>query len=137
MIDESRFAVDSGYWPLYRYNPGLTKDGKNPFILDSKKLRKDVTAFLQRESRFLNLKKNYPEVAGDLFAKMNNDVHHRMDHLRQLADGYKAFDHPDDATVKVLYASETGTAARVARDFADVSVFFTSPAWESLRHNNS
>lgn len=119
MIDESRFAVDSGYWPLYRYNPELAKDGKNPFILDSKKLRKDVSAFLQRESRFLNLKKNYPEIAGDLFAQMNTDVHHRMDHLKQLAEGYKAFDHPDDASVKVLYASETGNAARVARDFAD------------------
>lgn len=119
MIDESRFAVDSGYWPLYRYNPEMSKEGKNPFILDSKKLRKDVSAFLARESRFLNLKKNYPEIAGDLFAKMNTDVHHRMDHLKQLADGYKAFDHPDDASVKVLYASETGTAARVARDFAD------------------
>ena len=119
MIDESRFAVDSGYWPLYRYNPELSKDGKNPFILHSKKLRKDVTAFLQRESRFLNLQKNYPEVAADLFAKMNNDVHHRMDHLKQLAEGYKDFDHPEEAPVKVLYASETGTAARVARDFAD------------------
>lgn len=119
MVDEAKFAVDSGYWPLYRYNPALVNEGKNPFILDSKKLRKDVIAFLQRESRFLNLQKNYPEVAGDLFAKMNNDVHHRMEHLQQLAEGYKAFDHPDEATVKVLYASETGTAARVARDFAD------------------
>jgi hypothetical protein len=74
MIDESRFAVDSGYWPLYRYNPELIKEGKNPFVLDSKKLRKDVAAFLQRESRFLNLKKNYPEIAGELFAKMNNEI---------------------------------------------------------------
>lgn len=119
MIDESKFAVDSGYWPLYRYNPEIAKEGKNPFILDSKKLRKDVSAFLQRESRFLNLQKNYPEIAGDLFAQMNADVHHRMEHLNQLAQGYKAFDHPDEASVKVLYASETGTAARVARDFAD------------------
>lgn len=119
MIDESKFAVDSGYWPLYRFNPELAKEDKNPFILDSKKLRKDVVAFLQRESRFLNLKKNYPEIAGDLFAKMNSDVHHRMQHLNELADGYKAFDHPDEASVKVLYASETGTAAHIARDFAD------------------
>ena len=118
MIDESKYAVDSGYWPLYRYNPELAKEGKNPFILDSKKLRKDVTKFLQRESRFLNLKKNYPRLASDL-SKMNNDVHHRMDHLKELASGYKEFEHPDDAKVKVLYGSETGTAARVARDFAD------------------
>jgi homodimeric pyruvate:ferredoxin (flavodoxin) oxidoreductase len=119
MYDEAKYAVDSGYWPLYRYNPQLLKEGKNPFILDSKKLRKEVTSFLQRESRFVNLKKNHPEIANELFAGMNKDVHDRMDHLNQLATGYKAFDHPDDASVKVLFASETGTAARVARDFAD------------------
>jgi sulfite reductase alpha subunit-like flavoprotein len=119
MYEEAKYAVDSGYWPLYRFNPELTKEGKNPFVLDSKKLRKEVTQFLQRESRFVNLKKNHPEIAAELFSKMNKDVHDRMDHLNQLASGYKAFDHPDDASVKVLYGSETGTAARVARDFAD------------------
>lgn len=122
MVEESRFAVDSGYWPLYRYNPGLVKESKNPFVLDSKKLRKEVTSFLQRESRFINLRKKHPEVAEELIMKMNNDVHNRMDHLNQLAAGYKAFDHEDDASVKVLFASETGTAARVARDFADACV---------------
>ncbi len=55
MFDECRFAVDSGYWPLYRYNPELVKAGKNPFILDSKRLRRDVTSFLHREGRFLNV----------------------------------------------------------------------------------
>jgi pyruvate/2-oxoacid:ferredoxin oxidoreductase beta subunit len=116
MVEESKFAVDSGYWPLYRYNPKLIDEDKNPFVLDSKKLRKDVASFLQRESRFINLKKQHPEIAEDLFAKMNTDVHHRMVHLNELAAGYKAFDHKDDATVKVLYASETGTAALLARD---------------------
>ena len=122
MFEESKFAVDSGYWPLYRYNPELVHEHKNPFVLDSKKLRKDVAAFLARESRFLNLKKKHPEIAADLFARMNQDVQHRMEHLNQIAAGYKAFDHEDDAKVKVLYASETGTAARVARDFADACV---------------
>jgi len=119
MVEESRFAVDSGYWPLYRFNPELVKEGKNPFILDSKKLRKDVASFLQRESRFIKLQKKHPEIAEDMFAKMNQDVHHRMEHLNQLAAGYKAFGHEDEAPVKVLFASETGTAARVAMDFAD------------------
>lgn len=122
MIDESRFAVDSGYWPLYRYNPALVEQGKNPFVLDSKKLRKDVQKFLQRETRFMKLKKSEPEIAAGLFAKMNQDVNHRMEHLNQMAAGYKAFDHKDDATVKVLFASETGTAKRVAADFADACV---------------
>lgn len=119
MVEESRFAVDSGYWPLYRFNPELVREGKNPFVLDSKKLRKDVSDFLHRESRFIKLQKKHPEIAEELFAKMNQDVHHRMEHLNQVAAGYKAFSNADEATVKVLFASETGTAARVARDFAD------------------
>jgi pyruvate-ferredoxin/flavodoxin oxidoreductase len=55
MFDECKYAVESGYWPLYRYNPELVAAGKNPFILDSKRLRKDVTSFLKREGRFLNV----------------------------------------------------------------------------------
>jgi sulfite reductase alpha subunit-like flavoprotein len=119
MYDESKFAVESGYWPLYRYNPELTKQGQNPFVLDSKKLRKDVTAFLQRESRFINLRKRDPKVADSLWEQVTADVNHRMEHLQQLAEGYKNFSHPSAAKIKVLFASETGTAARVARDFAN------------------
>lgn len=118
MYDECKFAVDSGYWPLYRYKPILAQEGQNPFILDSKKLRKDVTSFLQRESRFINLKKKDPKIAKYLWEHITQDVAHRMDHLKQLAEGYKHFDHDDEAAVTTLFASETGTAARVARDFA-------------------
>ena len=53
------------------YNPELISEGKNPFILDSKKLRKEVTSFLKREGRFINLKKAHPEIANELFQKMN------------------------------------------------------------------
>lgn len=118
MFDECRFAVDSGYWPLYRYKPSLAEEGQNPFVLDSKKVRKDVTDFLKRENRFINLRKREPKVAEGLWKTMNSDVQHRMEHLKQLAEGYKNFDHHDEASVLTLFASETGTAARVARDFA-------------------
>jgi sulfite reductase alpha subunit-like flavoprotein len=117
MIDESRFACESGYWPLYRYKPWLATEGQNPFVLDCKKLRKDVTSFLQRESRFLGLKKKDPKLAKELWEHMNHDVLHRMEHLQQLAAGYKKFE-GDDAPVLTLFASETGTASRVAQDFA-------------------
>ena len=108
MFDECKYAVDSGYWPLYRYNPNLIKEGKNPFILDSKKLRKEVTSFLKREGRFINLKKAHPEIADELFQKMNFDVHHRMEVMLNRASGYKAFSSKDEASVQVLFASETG-----------------------------
>lgn len=117
MFLESKLAVDSGYWPLYRFNPELAKGGHNPFILDSKKLRKDVSKFLQHESRFINLKKKHPAVAEHLWQQMNLDVKHRMDHLLELSAGYKSHDHPDEAKVMTVFASETGTAARVAIDF--------------------
>ncbi|KAL7522654.1 hypothetical protein ACHAWX_007353 [Stephanocyclus meneghinianus] len=119
MFDECKYAVDSGYWPLYRYNPALLIEGKNPFILDSKKLRKEVTSFLKREGRFINLRKAHPEIADELFAKMNQDVHHRMELMLNRAAGYKSFSTKDEASVQVLFASETGTAQQVARDFAD------------------
>jgi hypothetical protein len=118
MFIESQLAVDSGYWPLYRFNPELAKEGHNPFILDSKKLRKEITTFLQHESRFINLKKKDPVVAEHLWQHMNADAKHRMDHLLELSAGYKSHDTPDEAKVTTVFASETGTAARVAIDFA-------------------
>ncbi len=54
--EEERLAVESGYWPLYRFNPTLRKEGKNPFILDSKAPTVDFYEFLKRESRFSALK---------------------------------------------------------------------------------
>lgn len=118
MFDECKLAVDSGYWPLYRYKPSLSAEGQNPFILDSKKLRKDVSKFLQHESRFINLRKRDPELADYLWNSMNANIHHRMEHLQQLAAGYKKYSDEAEAKVQTLYASETGTAARVANDFA-------------------
>jgi pyruvate dehydrogenase (NADP+) len=119
MFEECKFAVESGYWPLYRYKPSLLESGQNPFILDSRKLRKDVTDFLKRETRFMSLRKKNPQVADGLWEKMNRDVHHRMDHLQQLSAGYKKFDESGEPPVVTLFASETGNAARVARDFAN------------------
>ena len=118
MFEECKFAVDSGYWPLYRYKPSLVLEGQNPFILDSRKLRKDVTDFLKRETRFLSLRKKDPEVAEALWEGMNKNVHDRMEHLQQLAAGYKQYDESSGPPVLTLFASETGNAARVARDFA-------------------
>lgn len=122
MFEECKYAVDSGYWPLYRFNPELALEGQNPFVLDSKKLRKDVKNFLARESRFLSLKKKDPLVAEHLWQNMNNEVNHRMEHLQQLAAGYKAAG-DEGNSVLTLFASETGTANRLARDFSAACKF--------------
>ncbi len=66
---EEKFAVEAGYWHLWRYNPALEKEGKNPFQLDSKE--PDWTKFrefLRHEVRFTALMKTFPEAAEELFA---------------------------------------------------------------------
>ena len=63
---QEKFAVEAGYWHLYRYNPLLEKEGKNPFTLDSKE--PDWTKFqdfLKSEVRYTSLVKSFPEQAED------------------------------------------------------------------------
>jgi pyruvate-ferredoxin/flavodoxin oxidoreductase len=83
MFEESKLAVDSGYWPLYRFNPMLVEENKNPFVLDSKKLRKEVSTFLQRESRFANLKKKHPEIAEGVLRSLSYPFVH-VPHISNL-----------------------------------------------------
>ena len=53
---QQKFAVETGYWHLYRYNPMLAKEGKNPFILDSKEPSRDFKEFLNSEVRYTSLR---------------------------------------------------------------------------------
>ena len=64
---EQKKAVMAGYWNLFRYNPDLTKQGKNPFVLDSKKPTGDYIEFIEGETRYSALKRSFPEKAGKLF----------------------------------------------------------------------
>ena len=74
-IAEERKAVDSGYWHLYRYNPDLRKEGKNPFILDSKKPERPYRDFLTGEVRYTQLMNVFPDLAEKLFEE--SEVHAR------------------------------------------------------------
>jgi len=66
--DEASRAVDAGYWHLFRYNPMLEKEGKNPFVLDSKEPKWDeFQNFLGSEVRYTSLKKTFPAEAEALF----------------------------------------------------------------------
>ncbi len=82
---EGKLAVESGYWPLYRYNPLLAKEGKNPFILDSKEPKEDLRTFMMNEVRFRALTKEFPERASELFAKAEEVAKERLEMYRQLA----------------------------------------------------
>ena len=84
--EEEKLAVSSGYWPLYRFNPQLRLEGKNPFLLDSKEPDGSLKEFLAGEVRYASLKRSFPEEAEQLQAQLEEEVTARYDQLRIMAD---------------------------------------------------
>ncbi|MBR5383437.1 MAG: hypothetical protein IK133_06395, partial [Clostridia bacterium] len=82
---EIRKAVAAGYWPLYRFNPELAEQGKNPLTLDSKDPTEDYQAFIRSETRYASLLKQFPETAEVLFAKNEQDAKDRLESYKKLA----------------------------------------------------
>ncbi len=76
-MHDQKAAVDSGQWPLYRYNPQRLEQGENPMVLDSRAPKMPVKDYLQMETRFNMLKFSKPEVAKVLFAEAQDDVNER------------------------------------------------------------
>ncbi|MBC8014413.1 MAG: pyruvate:ferredoxin (flavodoxin) oxidoreductase [Sporomusaceae bacterium] len=85
---ETKKAVESGYWSMYRYNPQLKEAGKNPFILDSKEPTMNFREFLMGEVRYSSLKKQFPDTAEALFEKTENDAKDRLASYKRLASQY-------------------------------------------------
>jgi len=85
---EEKKAVEAGYWHLYRYNPALKAEGKNPFILDSKEPKADYKEFLMGEVRYNALARQNPERAEKLFAKAVKNAQDRYDYLLRYAKLY-------------------------------------------------
>ena len=83
--EEEKKAVDCGYWQLYRYNPALAEQGKNPFTLDSKEPTGDYKSFLLGETRYASLMKARPELAEELFKKTQEDSKERLESYKNLA----------------------------------------------------
>ncbi len=83
---EEAKAVECGYWHLWRYNPELEKEGKNPFSLDSKEPNWDeFENFLKGEVRYASVLKQYPDEAEELFAAAKENAQWRYNNYRRLA----------------------------------------------------
>jgi len=82
---EMKKAVEAGYWHLYRYNPLLKQEGKNPFSLDSKEPTASLQDFLRGEVRYSSLEIASPERALQLFSKAESDAKERLDAYKRLA----------------------------------------------------
>ena len=83
---EEKLAVECGYWSLYRYNPQVEEEGKNPFVLDSNAPDwSKFQAFLNGEVRYTSLKKAFPEVADELFKSAEDNAKWRYNSYTRMA----------------------------------------------------
>ncbi len=83
---EAKLAVDAGYWHLYRYNPDLKKEGRNPFILDSKEPTMDYNEFIMGEVRYSSLVRTFPETAEVLLKEAADYAKEKYESYRSMAE---------------------------------------------------
>jgi pyruvate-ferredoxin/flavodoxin oxidoreductase len=85
-VNEAKKAVESGYWHLYRFNPDLEEQGKNPFSLDSKEPTASFRDFIMGEVRYTSLLATFPETAEELFQGAEKYAKVRYNSYKRLAD---------------------------------------------------
>ena len=91
-----KLATECGYWPIFRYNPLLEKEGKNPLVLDCKEPKWELyQEYLKGETRYLTLTKTNPEEAKALFEKNELDSQKRWRQYKRLAN----LDYSDEKTI--------------------------------------
>ncbi len=83
-MGEEKRAVDAGYWHLFRYDPRLAAEGKNPFQLDSKAPTASYRDFIMNEVRYSSLVRTFPDRAEVLFKKAEENAEEKFEHLEQL-----------------------------------------------------
>jgi len=85
-MTQQKLAVESGHWPLYRYNPALEIEGKNPFQLDSRDPKVPLQDYIYTEGRYRMLKQSEPAVARFLLGQAEKAVSRRWQQYKQLAE---------------------------------------------------
>ncbi len=86
MMEHEKKAVETGYWNLYRFNPELKKEGKNPFIYETKDPKTDMMEFLMSERRYSQLKRQLPDEAQKLLEQAIQFTEDRHSHYKELSD---------------------------------------------------
>ncbi|MBD3333972.1 MAG: pyruvate:ferredoxin (flavodoxin) oxidoreductase, partial [Candidatus Eisenbacteria bacterium] len=84
-LEQQKRAVDAGHWPLFRYNPDLEKEGKHPFLLDSKPPKLPLRDYIYSETRYTMLAHSQPEVAERLLQQAQEEVNKRWNYYEYLA----------------------------------------------------
>ncbi|KAI0372733.1 sulfite reductase subunit beta [Pilatotrama ljubarskyi] len=117
ILKETKLAVDSGYWPLYRWNPAKERDGKEPFSLDSDFVKNELQQFLDRQNHLSQLTRPKPEVAAELVGSLGENLKQARKQRAQQSynELLTAIDAPP---LTVLYASDGGKAEKMAKRLA-------------------
>lgn len=85
--ENTKDAVACGYWQLYRFNPELKNEGKNPFVLDSKEPTESFRDFIMDQVRYNSLAKEFPDTAEELFKQAEENAKERLEGYKKLAQG--------------------------------------------------
>ncbi|KAE8220785.1 hypothetical protein CF319_g5738 [Tilletia indica] len=114
VLRETKLAVDSGYWPLFRWDPSAEARGSDVFRLDSVRVREQLKEFLDRQNHLSFLTKAKPELAYDLSASQGTGL--RDAQKRKAKEAYeKMLGSMDGPPLLILYASDGGNAEKVAK----------------------
>ena len=114
VLQETKNAVDLGYWPLYRWNPDNEKIGEPSFSLDSERVKKELKEFLARDNQLTQLMKKEPEFAANLAQDYGTEV--RAQQKRKARDAYnQLLEGLFGAPLTILFASDNGNAQSLAK----------------------
>ncbi|RAL04696.1 sulfite reductase (NADPH) subunit beta [Aspergillus ibericus CBS 121593] len=114
VLQETKKAVDLGYWPLYRWNPGNDENGEPKFSLDSDRIRRELEEFLRRDNQLTQLMNRHPKFSAALSESYGTEV--RSLQKRKAKDSYeKLLEGLFGAPLTILFASDNGNAATLAK----------------------
>ncbi|ROT41872.1 sulfite reductase subunit beta [Sodiomyces alkalinus F11] len=118
VLQETKKAVDVGYWPLYRWNPHNEAKGEPNFSLDSEHIKKELKDFLARDNQLTQLMKKDPAFASSLAQDFGTEV--RAQQKRKAKDAYnQLLEGLLGAPLTILYASDNGNASTLAKRLAN------------------
>lgn len=114
VLQETKKAVDLGYWPLYRWDPTAEERGEENFNLDSERIKNELKEFLARDNQLTQLMKRRPEYAANLAEDYGSEV--RAAQKRKAKDAYnELLEGLFGAPLTILFASDGGNASALAK----------------------
>ncbi|KAF9289029.1 hypothetical protein BGZ68_010184 [Mortierella alpina] len=117
VLKETKLAVDSGYWPLYRWNPSLDEKGEEPFRLDSERIKLDLQQFLERENHLSLIIQQNPDIARTLTHSIESEAKERDVALKKKAkdDFAKLMGGLGGPPVLILFGSDGSNGEGLAK----------------------